>query len=90
MSASIAGLAISSARVITPQWGGAHAERIALTDDATLTVGARATLVLGTRSLTGTVRPGGTFGGQAAYSWIAGAGAWLWGRRATSSASGAR
>ena len=76
MSASLAGLGISSARVTFPRWGAGHADRVLLAGDSVLTPGARAMLLLGTASYTGTVRPGAAFGGEAAYSWIAGAGMW--------------
>lgn len=75
MTATLGGKAIERGRLTIPRRGAAHGD-FALVDDAALTAGARTTLALGSLSLTGTVRPGGAFGGAAAYSWVAGAGSW--------------
>lgn len=75
MTALLAGVPISSATFREPRYGAALAD-VALIDDTALVVGSRATLTIGDRSMLGTIRPGGDFGGQAGFSWIAGAGAW--------------
>lgn len=75
MTATLAGLHVSRALLRIPRWGAAMAD-VDMIDDTALEVGSRATLALGDLSLVGTIRPGGSFGGTAAYSWIAGGGGW--------------
>lgn len=75
MTATIGSVAISRCTLRTPRYGAASAD-FDLIDDTVLAIGSLATLTVGDDSRVGTVRPGSDFGGQAAYSWIAGAGGW--------------
>ncbi len=75
MTASLAAAPIARALLRTNRRGVSHADAL-LADDTVLAAGTRATLTIGTRSLTGTTRPGGVFAAQGGYSWVSGAGTW--------------
>jgi hypothetical protein len=75
MSFTLAGASISSAVVRVPRFG-LWTARVACAGPLTLTVGARATLIVGDLSLVGTVVDGGTFAEQSVYSLVGGAGRW--------------
>lgn len=78
MSATLGSAAVSSATARVPRYTAAVAT-VALVDDTVLPTGVPTTLTIGDLSMLGTIRAhevGADFGGQARYTWIAGAGAW--------------
>jgi hypothetical protein len=75
VSYDLSGSAIASAVLRVPRWGAWLAD-VMLVETPTLTVGSSVVLTLGNLALTGTLLPGGVFGGIAQYSVIGGAGKW--------------
>ena len=75
MTATLGTAQIARAALRGPRYGAGTAD-VMLLGDTALAVGSRQTLTLGNRSMVGTLRPGGDFGGQAGYSWIAGGNGW--------------
>lgn len=75
MTATLGTLAVSRARLRNPRHGIALAV-VALTDDTVIAIPSRLALAIGDSTKTGTVTDGGDFGGQASYTWTAGAGLW--------------
>lgn len=75
MTATIGSYAIARARLRIPPRGVASAV-LALTDDTAIPIPSSLALTIGDLTMTGTVTNGADFGGQAGYTWEAGAGAW--------------
>lgn len=75
MSATLGTSGINRARLTRPRYGIAVCEALLTDSDAVLPEGSTQTLTIGDYSAPGVVH-GGAFGGQAGYTWQAGAGAW--------------
>lgn len=76
MTATLGTALVQSATLVIERYGIPRVDDIAIVDDDAPAVGTRVSLAIGNLSHVGTMVTGGSFGGQARASWVAGTGGW--------------